>query len=141
MALAMKDELRSKGIDSRVASPPREYTSILLGGVQDGADLYISERDFISARRILDAFLARGRTEPFDGDEKPAPKNHAKRVIIFSLLGFLLPVVFNFFATMNFIEMKRKKSPSKWDGLVLLILIAGWAMALVLVIEGFWWKS
>lgn len=134
MAQAAKEALQSRGIEARVESRPREYTALVLGGVQDGADLYISERDYISARRALDEFLA--------GDdslrsEKSIPKNHRKRVVIFSLLGFLLPFVFNFFATLSFIEMKRQDPSSKWDLPILAVLLAGWAVAFVLVVDGF----
>ncbi|MBX3039081.1 MAG: hypothetical protein KF789_00065 [Bdellovibrionaceae bacterium] len=137
MALAVKEQLERKGIEARVVSQPREYTTLVLGGVQDRADLYISERDFISAKHVLDEFLADGEGAETSADDLPARKNYRKRVVIFSLLGFLLPLVFNFVATLNFVEMKRRDPPSKWDLWVLLVLMLGWTVALIIVVDGF----
>lgn len=138
MASAVRDELRRNGIEARMEFRPREYTSILLGGVQDGADLFVDHRDYISAKRIVDSFHARDEGAP---DEEilsaAAPRNYGKRVIIFSLLGFLLPVVFNLFATMNFLRMSRRDASPGWWTFVFLVLIGGWIFAVSLLLAGF----
>lgn len=133
------DELESINIKSRVETRPREYSSILLGGANDSIRIFVDESDFIRAADCIDKSLSRNveaLDESVEGsgnssnEDKPVT-NYFKRVILFSIMGILiLPLVFNFVATMNYLKLSKESSSFFLKSFALVFVLITWVIAI-----------
>lgn len=125
--------LAEKGLHSEISTRPREYVSIVLGGINDSVELFTSEADFVRAYQVLEGFLSQTRSDGELASASPPEdnRNYFKRTIMLSFFGFvILPLVFNWFATANFLKFLKKKPSASKKYFALCILVAGWIIAL-----------
>lgn len=133
------EELEAINIKSRVETRPREYSSILLGGANDSVRIFVDEYDFIRAADCVDKSLSRDVDGLEDSvndlgnpgvEDKPVT-NYFKRVILFSIMGILiLPLVFNFVATMNYLKLNKESSSFFLKSLALAFVLITWGIAI-----------
>jgi hypothetical protein len=133
------EELEAINIKSRVETKPREYSSILLGGANDSIRIFVAESDFIRAADCIDKSLSRD-VEGLDnsvgdlgnaGDEDKPVTNYFKRVILFSIMGnLILPLVFNFVATMNYLKLNKESSSFFLKTFALVFVLVSWVIAI-----------
>jgi hypothetical protein len=125
-------ELESIDIKPFVVAQARDYATISTGNPNTQSRIYVNQTDYIRAKMALDKFLAIGAQET--ASNEPAPKDHFKRVIVFSMLGFVvLPIVFNLYATLDFLALKKQKPSFTKLVFALSFLLGGWAVALYAV--------
>lgn len=132
-AFAVAKELDDHGLKSRTVSRAKEYTSILVGGIEDPVDLFVNEAHHSRASEILAQFLSRNSTESFIETTKTKyEKNYFKRTVLFSLFGILiLPIIFNIAATSSYLAMKNQKISTGKRTFALAVLLITWIIAIV----------
>ena len=126
-ATALRHELERNNIESVTTFRPREYSQIFVGGVQDSADLWVNETNFVKAQDIL---------KKFEGQpvivEDVLEKNYFRQVIILSLIGIcFVPLIFNLLATRNYFLLVKKTPIHPGRLAALFILLVTWVVALI----------
>jgi hypothetical protein len=130
---AAAEELQRQGIPTSTISRPREYASIITGGVADPMDIYVSEADHERAAEILNKLQNRNALHVVSEDNVGNEKNYFRRVIIFSLFGVIsLPLLFNWVASENYKLLRKQKNISVGkQQFALFFLVLGWLIAIV----------
>jgi len=129
-ASAVSSKLRALGIPFRSIATPREYASILVGGMKDGVDLLVPEQDYVRARNVVDQFFRNVEAQTKIKSEV-LEKNYFKRVIVFSVMGVIVvPLLFNAIATFNFLHMLKHPSSLVARVTAFAVLLTSWILAI-----------
>lgn len=138
-AEAVSLELQKENIHHEINSVAREYKTVLLGGGDNATEIRVAELDYERSLKAMNRFLSSAMSNAapnsVDRDEEVSgEKNYLKRVVIFSFLGmFMLPIVFNLVATLNYRQLVLQKNSSKRKLIGLCFLILGWILSLSLL--------
>lgn len=140
MAERLLAELSKHHIKYQVISCPREYASVILGGGQDKIEIFVSEYDFNEALKLynklnLTLVTTEVTSESASYELKNSDRSYFKKIIFFSFLGaLLLPIVFNWVATINYRALRKQSTSLNMNNIALFVLICGWIVAVVEVI-------
>jgi len=150
-------DLGEAGVRARIQRRPKEYTSIITGVGSESYKIYVDADDFQAAKSVIAHLESEPRDHRLhavsDGSNNSSNSNNSdnkdkiqdsgepnyyKRVIVHTIFGLcLLPVVFNWTATLNYLKLRKQadvSSVKKW--VALLILVTGWVLV-GLIIAGF----
>lgn len=128
-AEAFGQELEKIGIRYRIAPRAREYTTVLLGGSQDVVDMFVNEHRHALALQTLAEMLEAGTPLPASSQEPN--RDYFKRIIFLSVLGVcLMPLVFNWAATSNYLLFRKQNPSSKRHAIAVSVLIISWISAI-----------
>lgn len=131
-AEAISSALQDRGIDFEMNQKAKEYSSIISGIDSLTIEIFVDEAKFIQASELLKKISSQSIS---DSDEQVVPKNYYRRVIIFSMIGvILLPIIFNIFASINFVQMRDQQVSKMQKWFAGLVLISGWFMACIMLL-------
>ena len=126
-------DLQSAGIDFELFPESKHYAQIVTGNAFSRTNIFVDESKYAEALVICEKFKSTPVVE--DPSEKIVTQNYFKRVIVFSTLGMIwIPIILNWYATKNFLLLKKQGTSRGKLVFSFVILALGWIVAMGLVV-------